>query len=175
MFDFGFGSSELLVVAIIAVIVIGPKELPKVLRALGKMMSGLRSYAGQFQGHLDDAMKDSGFDEVRREVANLKNMASTEITQQADTFSKMQEEARTEMNKLLAEPDAKKPEAETSAEAKTPAVEKFAPANAENAKPKAAKANAAKPSSASAKTTKPKTAKPKTAKSKTAKPESKDA
>ena len=39
MFDFGVGYSELFVLALIAVIVIGPKDLPKVLRAFGKMMT----------------------------------------------------------------------------------------------------------------------------------------
>ena len=42
MFDFGVGYSELFVLALIAVIVIGPKDLPKVLRAFGKMMTKAR-------------------------------------------------------------------------------------------------------------------------------------
>ena len=60
MLDFGIGGSELLVVALVALIVIGPKELPKVLRALGKTLASVRGMASEFQGHLDAATKDTG-------------------------------------------------------------------------------------------------------------------
>ena len=53
MFDFGVGYSEMFVLALIAVIVIGPKDLPKVLRAFGKMMTKARGMAREFQGHVD--------------------------------------------------------------------------------------------------------------------------
>ena len=58
MFDFGFGYSEMFVVAVVAIIVIGPKDLPKVLRALGRTVAKMRGMAREFQGHLDQAMKD---------------------------------------------------------------------------------------------------------------------
>ena len=45
MFDFGFGYSEMFVVAVVAIIVIGPKDLPKVLRALGKTVAKMRGMA----------------------------------------------------------------------------------------------------------------------------------
>ena len=40
MFDFGIGYTELLVIAVVALIVIGPKDLPRVLRAIGRMTAG---------------------------------------------------------------------------------------------------------------------------------------
>ena len=58
MFDFGFGYSEMFVVAVVAIIVIGPKDLPKVLRAFGKTIAKMRGMAREFQGHLDQAMKN---------------------------------------------------------------------------------------------------------------------
>ena len=73
MFDFGFGYSEMFVVAVVAIIVIGPKDLPKVLRALGKTVAKMRGMAREFQGHLDQAMKETGFDEVKKEFDNIKN------------------------------------------------------------------------------------------------------
>ena len=76
MFDFGFGYSEMFVVAVVAIIVIGPKDLPKVLRALGKTVSKMRGMAREFQGHLDQAMKETGFDEVKKEFDNIKNPAN---------------------------------------------------------------------------------------------------
>jgi sec-independent protein translocase protein TatB len=78
MFDFGIGYTELVVVAIIAVIVIGPKDLPKVLRAFGKTMGKMRGMAREFQGHLDQAMREAGVDEIKKEVKNLKTGIETQ-------------------------------------------------------------------------------------------------
>jgi sec-independent protein translocase protein TatB len=74
MFDFGIGYTELVVIALVAVIVIGPKDLPKVLRAFGRTTAKLRGMAREFQGHLDQAMREAGVDEVKKELANLKTM-----------------------------------------------------------------------------------------------------
>lgn len=71
MFDFGIGYTEIMVVAMVALIVIGPKDLPKVLRHLGQMTAAMRRMAGEFQRHLDDAMKEAGVDDVRREVTAM--------------------------------------------------------------------------------------------------------
>jgi sec-independent protein translocase protein TatB len=76
MFDFGFGYSEMFVVAVVAIIVIGPKDLPKVLRALGKTVAKMRGMAREFQGHLDQALKETGFEEVKKEFDNIKNPAN---------------------------------------------------------------------------------------------------
>ena len=72
MFDFGVGYSELFVLALIAVIVIGPKDLPKVLRSFGRMMTKMRGMAREFQGQVDSAMKDAGLDDVKKDLQALK-------------------------------------------------------------------------------------------------------
>ena len=74
MFDFGVGYSEMFVLALIAVIVIGPKDLPKVLRAFGKMMTKARGMAREFQVHVDSAMKDAGLEDVKKDLQGLKNL-----------------------------------------------------------------------------------------------------
>ncbi len=74
MFDFGVGYSELFVLALIAVIVIGPKDLPKVLRGFGRMMTKMRGMAREFQGHVDSAMKDAGLEDVKKDIQGLKNL-----------------------------------------------------------------------------------------------------
>jgi sec-independent protein translocase protein TatB len=76
MFDFGFGYTEMFVVAVVAIIVIGPKDLPRVLRAFGKTVNKMRGMAREFQGHLDSAMKEAGIDEVKKEFDNIKNSAN---------------------------------------------------------------------------------------------------
>ncbi len=72
-FDFGVGYSELFLLAVIAVIVIGPKDLPKVLRGFGRMMTKMRGMAREFQGHVDVAMKDAGLDDVKKDFQALKS------------------------------------------------------------------------------------------------------
>lgn len=78
MFDFGIGYTELVVVALVAVIVIGPKDLPKVLRAFGRTMQKVRGMAREFQGHLDQAMREAGVDDIKKEINNLKTMNPVE-------------------------------------------------------------------------------------------------
>jgi sec-independent protein translocase protein TatB len=72
MFDFGVGTSELFVLAILAVIVIGPKDLPKVLRTFGQFMNKMRGMAREFQGHVDQAMKETGADTIKKDFQSLK-------------------------------------------------------------------------------------------------------
>lgn len=69
MFDIGW--SELLVIGIVALVVIGPKDLPKVLRALGTMMSKVRSMAAEFQGQFQDAMRDAELADLKKEAEKL--------------------------------------------------------------------------------------------------------
>ena len=57
MFEIGWG--ELLIIGIVALIAIGPKELPGVLRTLGQWMSKLRRMASEFQGQFQEAMREA--------------------------------------------------------------------------------------------------------------------
>lgn len=70
MLDLGW--IELLVVAVIMVLVIGPKELPQVMRTLGIWMGKARSLAREFQSYLDEAVKDAELDDVKKTVDGLK-------------------------------------------------------------------------------------------------------
>jgi sec-independent protein translocase protein TatB len=72
MFDFGVGYTELFLLALIAVVVIGPKDLPNVLRTVGKFTKRMRGMASEFQTHVDAAMRDAGVDDLKREAQNLK-------------------------------------------------------------------------------------------------------
>jgi sec-independent protein translocase protein TatB len=73
MFDFGVGYSEMFVLALIAIIVIGPKDLPKVLRTFGRFMQKARGMAREFQGHVDQAMRESGVDEIKTSMKDMKS------------------------------------------------------------------------------------------------------
>ena len=65
---FGIDSPELLVIAIVALIVIGPKELPNMLRGWGKWMSQARGMASEFRGHVDEMVRQSELDQVQKQL-----------------------------------------------------------------------------------------------------------
>ncbi len=66
MFDFAW--SELLVIGTIALVVIGPKDLPKALRQAGVLVRRARSLAREFQNSVDDMIRESELDDIRRSV-----------------------------------------------------------------------------------------------------------
>src|SRR5919108_6620588 len=65
---FGIDSPELLVIAIVALVVIGPKELPGLLRTWGRWMSQMRAMAAEFRGHVDEMVRQSELDEVKKQL-----------------------------------------------------------------------------------------------------------
>ncbi len=66
------GWAELLMIAVISIIVVGPKDLPRMLRGLGKWMAKARAMAREFQSSFDDMMRESELDELRQQVEDLK-------------------------------------------------------------------------------------------------------
>lgn len=74
MFDFDIG--KLLVVAIVALAVIPPKDLPRVMRTVGQVLGRMRRMAAEFQGQFMDAMREAEFDSVRKELAELNEKAT---------------------------------------------------------------------------------------------------
>jgi sec-independent protein translocase protein TatB len=69
MFDIGW--SELLVIAVVALIAIGPKELPGALRALGHWMGKIRRMAGEFQSQFQEAMREAEMADIKKQVDSL--------------------------------------------------------------------------------------------------------
>ena len=79
MFDFDIG--KMLVVAIVALAVIPPKDLPRVMRTVGQVMGRMRRMAAEFQGQFMDAMREAEFESVRKELAELNQKATASITE----------------------------------------------------------------------------------------------
>ena len=67
---FGIDSPELLVIAIVALVVIGPKELPGMLCSWGKWMAKTRAMASEFRGHVDEMVRQSELDEVKKQLTD---------------------------------------------------------------------------------------------------------
>ena len=65
---FGIDSPELLVIAIVALVVIGPKEFPALLRSWGKWMAKMRGMASEFRGHVDEMVRQSELDDVKKQL-----------------------------------------------------------------------------------------------------------
>ena len=75
MFDIGW--SELLVIGVVALIAIGPKELPGVLRMVGQWMGKLRRMASDFQGQFQEAMREAEMDGLKKQFDDISNTASS--------------------------------------------------------------------------------------------------
>ena len=74
MFDIGW--SELLVIAVVALIAIGPKELPGVLRMVGQWMGKARKMAAEFQGQFQEAMREAEMADLKKSFDEVKEAAS---------------------------------------------------------------------------------------------------
>ena len=142
MLDIGW--SEMAILAMVALFVIGPKDLPKVLRTVGRYAAKVRGIAREFQDSIEEAVRDSELDEVRKQI------------QKASTFDVKKAVVKTidprgEIAEALKiDADNKKVAAETVTKSKTTAAE---PAAAEP-KPETAAAEpaAAEPEPAAAET-----------------------
>ena len=69
MFDVSWG--ELLIVGAVALVVIGPKDLPKALRSLGQTTAKLKRMAAEFQNQFNEAMREAELDEIRKQVTSV--------------------------------------------------------------------------------------------------------
>jgi len=75
MFDIGW--SELLLIGIVALIAIGPKELPGALRTLGQWMSKVRRMASEFQNQFHEAMREAELADLKKEVDEMASKAQS--------------------------------------------------------------------------------------------------
>jgi sec-independent protein translocase protein TatB len=112
MFDIGW--SELVVIAVVALIAIGPKELPGVLRMIGQWMSKARKMAAEFQGQFQEAMREAEMADLKKSFDEVKE-AATGLTS-GNIMTSLQRD----VDNALRIDDVDKPSV-TSAE--TPAIE----------------------------------------------------
>jgi len=74
MFD--IDSGKLLIIAIVALVVIGPKELPGVMRQVGLALAKVRRMASEFQGQFMEAMRESELEELKKDVQKISDSAN---------------------------------------------------------------------------------------------------
>ena len=66
MFDIGW--PELFIIAVVVLLVVGPKDLPKVLRTVGNLAGKAKAITREFRGHVDDMIRDSELEDVRDQI-----------------------------------------------------------------------------------------------------------
>ncbi|MDO8840308.1 MAG: Sec-independent protein translocase protein TatB [Parvibaculum sp.] len=77
MFDIGW--SELLVIAAVAIIFVGPKDLPRMMRTVGQYVAKVRAMAREFQSSFEDLARETELEELRKEVTGLRDVASAPL------------------------------------------------------------------------------------------------
>ena len=120
---FGLGMTEMIVIGGIALLVVGPKDLPKVFKGIAAVMKQLRKLTREFQGAVNDMIRESDLDDLRKEAQDLR--ASIDPTSEIREAMKDVEDDVRETSKSVnpkdlwqPEPTPVKPAAETkSAEA----------------------------------------------------------
>jgi sec-independent protein translocase protein TatB len=108
MLDMSWG--EVMVIGAVALIVIGPKDLPKALRTVGQMTGKVRRMAAEFQSQFNEAMREAELDEVRRQIQGV-NESVTSAT--ATNFNPIQT-IRDELQGAVENPIEKTPSATVS-------------------------------------------------------------
>jgi len=114
---FGIDSPELLVIAVVALVVIGPKELPGLLKTWGRWMAQMRGMATEFRGHVDEMVRQSELDQVKQQLLDstggldfksldpTKEMRAT-IQEGMSEGEKALAEAKSSFDNPLAEPES---------------------------------------------------------------------
>jgi len=89
MFDLAW--SEIAVIGLVAVLVLGPKELPAAMRTMAKMMRKMRSLTSELQGHMNEIVREAELDEVRQSIQKLSSTnLKSELTKAVDPTGELQ-------------------------------------------------------------------------------------
>jgi sec-independent protein translocase protein TatB len=124
MLDIGW--SELLVVAVVAIVVVGPKDLPKLMRSFGFYAGKLRRTAADFQRQFDEAMAESEADEVRKNLESIRSGLGGTVDLDAPTNTPvmMPTPAPAAIEEAILPPPEPKAKAKPAAKAKSAAKAK---------------------------------------------------
>src|SRR5262244_3054153 len=122
---FNIGWSELLVIGIVALVAIGPKELPGALRTLGQWMSKLRRMASEFQNQFHEAMREAEMADLKKQVDEMTSQAQSYAN--FDPVSDIRKELETTQQQIEGAMTDKPPEAPPPVAAEAAATPSAAP------------------------------------------------
>lgn len=98
MLDVGW--TEILVIAIVLIIVVGPKDLPQMLRTFGRMMSKMRGMAGDFRQQFDEALREADLDDVKKTIGEAQKLNPLNTIREAvNPLRQMGDEIKADLQK----------------------------------------------------------------------------
>lgn len=103
MFD--LTSSKLLILAVVALIVVGPKDLPALLRTVGRYMGMIRRQANEFRAQFEEAMRETELADLKKEVEDLGRETKSTLDEAGRTIETHMGDVAQEVNAGLAEVD----------------------------------------------------------------------
>ncbi len=92
MFDMSWG--EIMVIGAVALIVIGPKDLPKALRTVGNMTGKIRRMAAEFQGQFNEAMREAELDDVKQQLQGMNSDVSSSLNKGFNPIQTIRDELK---------------------------------------------------------------------------------
>jgi sec-independent protein translocase protein TatB len=102
MFD--FTSSKLLILGIVALLVIGPKDLPALLRTVGKYVGIIKRQAAEFRAQFDEAMRESELAELRKSVESIQQETETAMQDAQSSVEQHLADARASVDGAITDP-----------------------------------------------------------------------
>ncbi|ANK85472.1 MULTISPECIES: Sec-independent protein translocase protein TatB [unclassified Rhizobium] len=121
MFDIGW--TELLVIAVVLIVVVGPKDLPPMLRAFGKMTQRARKVAGEFRAQFDEALREAELDDVRQTISDAQKLNPVNSLREAmNPLRQMGNEIKADLQKTTAAPENKTEVPPAAVSAPTPSM-----------------------------------------------------
>ncbi|MBX5171334.1 twin-arginine translocase subunit TatB [Rhizobium sp. NZLR1b] len=121
MFDIGW--TELLVIAVVLIVVVGPKDLPPMLRAFGKMTQRARKVAGDFRAQFDEALREAELDDVRQTLSDAQKLNPVNSLREAmNPLRQMGNEIKADLQKATVAPENKTEVPPAAVSAPTPSM-----------------------------------------------------
>jgi sec-independent protein translocase protein TatB len=100
MFEVGW--TEMLVIAIVMIVVVGPKDLPNMLRTFGRTTAKLRAMAADFQRQFNDALKEAELDDVKKSIDSLRSLdPAAEVRKQLNPFEQAAADVRSGVDAVM--------------------------------------------------------------------------
>ncbi|RTM06747.1 MAG: twin-arginine translocase subunit TatB, partial [Hyphomicrobiales bacterium] len=94
--------SELLVIAVVMIVVVGPKDLPNMLRTFGRTAAKLRAMAGDFQKQFNEALKEAELDDVKSSIDSLRGLnPMNEVRKQLNPFEQAAADVRSGVDTMM--------------------------------------------------------------------------
>lgn len=126
MFDIGW--SELVIVGIVALLVVGPKELPALLRTIGRYAGIMKKQAAEFRAQFDEAMRETEIDQLKKDVESLKTETEASFRETERALNTEWQDASKELQSASLPPADAAPAPLPPQPDATPAAEHDAPA-----------------------------------------------